>query len=298
MLLDPTFEMSDDVKLILGSIKELLDSKWDTKKFRSVLEGNRELTEQLWKDIIKLEILPYISNSPLRDAVIINELIGSRLLPGIIASSIVASRGIKNKDILDKLFSGEVKIALSDSNYVPAADQADLILVDNTIVKRKDAELKSFNSLDNSMKISEVKHNAGENVQVNNAEMSILFASQMLGHGQEVLNMGVKYSKERIAFGKPIGSYQAIKHRVVNDAVDVELVRSIILEASDNIKYVWLAKELANKKIPKVILSGIQVHGGIGFTDDMDIHLHLKRSLTLSKIYNGKVDISEFLQSL
>ncbi|WP_230951103.1 acyl-CoA dehydrogenase family protein [Sulfolobus acidocaldarius] len=148
------------------------------------------------------------------------------------------------------------------------------------------------------MKINEVKHNAGENVQVNNAEISILFASQMLGHGQEVLNMAVKYSKERIAFGKPIGSYQAIKHRVVNDAVDVELVRSIILEASDNIKYVWLAKELANKKIPKVILSGIQVHGGIGFTDDMDIHLHLKRSLTLSKIYNGKVDISEFLQSL
>ncbi|AGE71050.1 acyl-CoA dehydrogenase family protein [Sulfolobus acidocaldarius] len=298
MLLDPTFEMSDDVKLILGSIKELLDSKWDTKKFRSVLEGNKELTEQLWKDIIKLEILPYISNSPLRDAVIINELIGSKLLPGIIASSVVASRGIKSKDILDKLFSGEVKIAVSDSNYVPGADQADLILIDNTIVKRKDAELKSFNSLDNSMKINEVKHNAGENVQVNNAEISILFASQMLGHGQEVLNMAVKYSKERIAFGKPIGSYQAIKHRVVNDAVDVELVRSIILEASDNIKYVWLAKELANKKIPKVILSGIQVHGGIGFTDDMDIHLHLKRSLTLSKIYNGKVDISEFLQSL
>lgn len=152
MLLDPTFEMSDDVKLILGSIKELLDSKWDTKKFRSVLEGNKELTEQLWKDIIKLEILPYISNSPLRDAVIINELIGSKLLPGIIASSVVASRGIKSKDILDKLFSGEVKIAVSDSNYVPGADQADLILIDNTIVKRKDAELKSFNSLDNSMK--------------------------------------------------------------------------------------------------------------------------------------------------
>ncbi|QGA53636.1 acyl-CoA dehydrogenase [Sulfolobus sp. E5-1-F] len=299
MILDLNFEISEDLKLILGSLNELLESKWSTKKLRAVMEGNKSYTEELWKEIVKLDILPYLSTLSLKDNVIINEFIGRKLLPGIVVSSIVAARGIKSKDILNRLYSGEVKIAISDSNFVPSANEADYIVIGNRLIQRRDCTIRTFNSLDNSMKISKVdrieKH---EDIEVNNAEVALSLASQMVGSGEEVLSMSIKYSKERIAFGKPIGSYQAIKHRVVNDAIDVELARSLILEAAENIKYVWIAKDLANKKIPKVLLSGIQVHGGIGFTDDLDIHLHLRRALTLSKLYNSKVDISEFLQAI
>ncbi|QGA68708.1 acyl-CoA dehydrogenase family protein [Sulfolobus sp. E11-6] len=299
MILDLNFEISEDLKLILSSLNELLESKWSTKKLRAVMEGNKSYTEELWKEIVKLDILPYLSTLSLKDNVIINEFIGRKLLPGIVVSSIVAARGIKSKDILNRLYSGEVKIAISDSNFVPSADEADYIVIGNRLIQRRDCTIRTFNSLDNSMKISKVdrieKH---EDIEVNNAEVALSLASQMVGSGEEVLSMSIKYSKERIAFGKPIGSYQAIKHRVVNDAIDVELARSLILEAAENIKYVWIAKDLANKKIPKVLLSGIQVHGGIGFTDDLDIHLHLRRALTLSKLYNSKVDISEFLQAI
>ncbi|WP_338603298.1 acyl-CoA dehydrogenase family protein [Sulfolobus tengchongensis] len=298
MILDLNFEIGEDLKLILNSINELMESQWSTKKLRAVMEGNKEYVEQIWKEIIKLDILPYFSTLPLRDVVIINEFIGKKLLPGIVISSMVASRGIKNKDILNKLYSGEVKIAISDSNFVPSADQADYILVNNKLIRKENSTIQTFNSLDNSMKISKVEYNNYDNVEVNNAEIALLLASQMVGSGEEVVNMSIKYSKERIAFGKPIGSYQAIKHRVVNNAIDVELVRSLVIEASDNIKYVWLAKDLANKKIPKTIMSGIQVHGGIGFTDDIDIHLHLRRVLTLSKLYNSEINFSEFLQPI
>jgi len=298
MILDLNFEISEDLRLILNSIKELLDSKWSTKKLRAVIEGNNEHVEQIWKEIVKLDLLSYISSSSLRDAAIINELLGSKLLPGIIVSTIVASRGIKDKDTLNRIYSGEVKVAISDFNMVPAAGDADLILVGNKLIKRENCNITTFNSIDNSMRISRVEYSKYDTIDVNEAEMSLLFASQMVGSGEEVVNMSTKYSKERIAFGKPIGSYQAIKHRVVNDAIDVELTRSIVLEASENIKYAWIAKDIANKKMPKVIMSGIQVHGGIGFTDDLDIHLHLRRVLTLSKIYNRRIDISEFLQPI
>lgn len=298
MILDLNFEISEDLRLILNSIKELLDSKWSTKKLRAVIEGNNEHVEQIWKEIVKLDLLSYISNSSLRDAVIINELLGSKLLPGIIISTIVASRGIKDKDTLNRIYAGEVKVAISDSNMVPAAGDADLILVGNKLIKRENCNITTFNSIDNSMRISRVEYSKYDTIDVNEGEMSLLFASQMVGSGEEVVNMSTKYSKERIAFGKPIGSYQAIKHRVVNDAIDVELTRSIVLEASEDIKYAWIAKDIANKKMPKVIMSSIQVHGGIGFTDDLDIHLHLRRVLTLSKIYNRRIDISEFLQPI
>jgi len=298
MILDLNFEISEDLRLILNSIKELLDSKWSTKKLRAVIEGNNEHVEQIWKEIVKLDLLSYISSSSLRDAAIINELLGSKLLPGIIVSTIVASRGIKDKDTLNRIYSGEVKVAISDFNMVPAAGDADLILVGNKLIKRENCNITTFNSIDNSMRISRVEYSKYDTIDVNEAEMSLLFASQMVGSGEEVVNMSTEYSKERIAFGKPIGSYQAIKHRVVNDAIDVELTRSIVLEASEDIKYAWIAKDIANKKMPKVIMSGIQVHGGIGFTDDLDIHLHLRRVLTLSKIYNRRIDISEFLQPI
>ncbi|BDB98762.1 acyl-CoA dehydrogenase family protein [Saccharolobus caldissimus] len=298
MILDLNFEISEDLRLILNSIKELLDSKWSTKKLRAVIEGNNEHVEQIWKEIVKLDLLSYISNSSLRDAVIINELLGSKLLPGIVVSTIVASRGIKDKNTLNRIYAGEVKVAISDSNMVPAAGDADLILIGNKLIKREDCNITTFNSIDNSMRIGRVEYSKYDTINVNEAEMSLLFASQMVGSGEEVVNMSTKYSKERMAFGKPIGSYQAIKHRVVNDAIDVELTRSIVLEASEDIKYAWIAKDIANKKMPKVIMSGIQVHGGIGFTDDLDIHLHLRRVLTLSKIYNRRIDISEFLQPI
>lgn len=299
MLLDLNFEISEDLKLILSSLNELLESRWSTKKLRAVMEGNKDYIEEIWKEIIKLDILPYLSTLSLRDNVIINEVIGRKLLPGIVVSSIVASRGIKNKDILNRVYAGEIRIAISDSNLVPSADEADYIIVGNRLIKRSNCTIRTFNSLDNSMKISKVDNIGNhEDIEVNNAEIALSLASQMVGSGEEVVSMSIKYSKERVAFGKPIGSYQAIKHKVVNDAIDVELARSLILEAAENIKYAWIAKDLANKKIPKAILSGIQVHGGIGFTDDLDIHLHLRRALTLSKLYNSKVNISEFLQPI
>jgi len=91
MLLDLNFEISEDLKLILSSLNELLESRWSTKKLRAVMEGNKDYIEEIWKEIIKLDILPYLSTLSLRDNVIINEVIGRKLLPGIVVSSIGAS---------------------------------------------------------------------------------------------------------------------------------------------------------------------------------------------------------------
>lgn len=54
MLLDLNFEISEDLKLILSSLNELLESRWSTKKLRAVMEGNKDYIEEIWKEIIKL----------------------------------------------------------------------------------------------------------------------------------------------------------------------------------------------------------------------------------------------------
>jgi 3-oxochol-4-en-24-oyl-CoA dehydrogenase len=96
----------------------------------------------------------------------------------------------------------------------------------------------------------------------------------------------------RVQFGRPIGSFQALQHRAVNDHVQVETIRSLLYEAAkltqfdDNLAALaCAAKAKAAEAAPALIVSSIQMHGAIGFTDEHDIGLLLKRALTLAATY-------------
>jgi alkylation response protein AidB-like acyl-CoA dehydrogenase len=113
-----------------------------------------------------------------------------------------------------------------------------------------------------------------------------LYAAALLGGAARVLDMAAEYAKERIQFGKPIGSFQAVKHRCADMLVDVEGMRSTAywaawcLSADDDDTHVAAstAKTWCSDAARRVMASGLQVHGGIGFTWEHDLHLFLKRS--------------------
>ena len=108
----------------------------------------------------------------------------------------------------------------------------------------------------------------------------------MIGGARWVLETAVEYAKERVQFGVPIGSFQAIQHKCANMAVEVEGATSITYYAawavSENDPGLPLAASMAKawcSHIYKhVAAEGIQIHGGIGFTWDHDMHLYFKRS--------------------
>ena len=113
-----------------------------------------------------------------------------------------------------------------------------------------------------------------------------LYAAALLGGAARVLEMTTEYAKERVQFGKPIGSFQAVKHRCADMLVDVEGMRSTAywaawcLSADDSEAHVAAstAKTWCSDASRRVMASGLQVHGGIGFTWEHDLHLFLKRS--------------------
>jgi alkylation response protein AidB-like acyl-CoA dehydrogenase len=111
-------------------------------------------------------------------------------------------------------------------------------------------------------------------------------AAEMLGGAAHALDLAVEYAKDRVQFGRPIGSFQAVKHRCADMLVDVEGMRSTsywaawCIGADDpeasiaaSTAKVWCAD--ASKR---VMASALQVHGGIGFTWEHDLHLFLKRA--------------------
>jgi alkylation response protein AidB-like acyl-CoA dehydrogenase len=100
-----------------------------------------------------------------------------------------------------------------------------------------------------------------------------------------VLDLAVEYAKDRVQFGRPIGSFQAVKHRCADMLVDVEGMRSTALWAAwclgaddDASVAASTAKTWGSDASKRVMASGLQVHGGIGFTWEHDLHLFLKRA--------------------
>lgn len=113
-----------------------------------------------------------------------------------------------------------------------------------------------------------------------------LLSAECVGGANQVLDMSVEYARNRIQFGRPIGSFQAVKHKCADMLVDVELARSAMYYAawsasSDESELALaasMAKSFCSDAYLRVATNGIHVHGGIGFTWEHDMHIYFKRA--------------------
>ncbi|MGH7841098.1 MAG: acyl-CoA dehydrogenase family protein [Candidatus Binataceae bacterium] len=114
----------------------------------------------------------------------------------------------------------------------------------------------------------------------------VMLAAEMVGGAQKVLEMTVEYAKVRVQFGRPIGSFQAVQHKCANMMIDVEGAKSacyyaawaVSNDVADGPVAAAVAKAAASDAFRRVSAEGIQLHGGIGFTWDHDLHLYFKRA--------------------
>ena len=119
-------------------------------------------------------------------------------------------------------------------------------------------------------------------------------SAEMLGIMEQGLALAVDYLGTREQFGRPIGSFQALQHRAVNDHVDIELTRSLLYQvcaAMDdgrgNRAMVAAVKARASDAVLSVTKSMVQMHGAIGFTDEYNASLYLRRAMSLSSQYGN-----------
>jgi acyl-CoA dehydrogenase len=118
-------------------------------------------------------------------------------------------------------------------------------------------------------------------------------ASELLGAGDEVFSRTVAYLKERKQFGKIIGEFQALQHRAANLYCELEVTRSAVLKALQTLDesfgaagpIVAIAKAKAGQIGTLAAREGIQMHGGIGMTDEFDIGFFLKRVQVCQELF-------------
>ena len=117
---------------------------------------------------------------------------------------------------------------------------------------------------------------------------SALLAVEQVGASQHLLHLSVDYAKSRLQFGRPIGSFQAVKHRLADLLVELEHARSTAYHAvsaltdgtDDPALAASIAQATCSAAFSRIAADTIQVHGGIGFTWEHQAHLYLKRATT------------------
>jgi alkylation response protein AidB-like acyl-CoA dehydrogenase len=118
--------------------------------------------------------------------------------------------------------------------------------------------------------------------------------AEMVGGAQAALDMAVNYAKERVQFGRPIGSFQAIQHYCANMAMDVSGSRFVTYKAAWKVSEglpsaldAAIAKAWLSEAYGRVALSAHQIFGAIGFTMDHDIHLYYRQAKAGEVIFGG-----------
>jgi alkylation response protein AidB-like acyl-CoA dehydrogenase len=113
-------------------------------------------------------------------------------------------------------------------------------------------------------------------------------AAEMLGGADAVFAATIDYLKTRRQFGVPIGSFQALKHRAAHLFCELELTRSVVraaLAAPDQPTLVSAAKARASDTFALVAAEAVQMHGGVGVTDELDVGLYYKRATVAAMLF-------------
>jgi len=255
-----------------------------------------------------------LGDGPSGDLFVFAEELGYVAAPGTffptvaLAAPVLAAAG---DDRLGAVLAGEATatLALADADgiwipnneavktFVPEADRVDWIVVVDAgptvrVVAPGDAQLRPVGTIDFSRRMFEVDA-PGHGTEVDAGAIDAAvehatagLAAEMVGTARRLFDMSLAYAKERIQFDVPIGSFQAIQHKLAECSLAVERAvaaaqyASMTLDAHDVDRHraVHVAKAAAGNAVTRAAKDGAQVHGGIGYTWEHDLHLFLRHA--------------------
>jgi alkylation response protein AidB-like acyl-CoA dehydrogenase len=184
-----------------------------------------------------------------------------------------------------------VTVRLPASGLVPYADSADLVLLDDgTPVPPEELGLQPQPSVDGSRRLFSIRRPHCDTEKRAFDRGALGTAGVLLGLAQHMLDLSVAYAKERHQFGVPIGSFQAIKHKLADVRLALEFAQPVVYRAaysvarddSDQSVHVSMAKAYVSEAALLSARHALQVHGAIGYSFEHDLHLWMKRAWSLA----------------
>ena len=309
------FELSDDQLALRDAARELLADHASPGRVRAVVDAGGTHDEKLWAAMVdqgwlgveQPEAAGGLGAGFVEAAVLLEEL-GRRVAPAPFSQTLLALAALRGTPWEDRLAGGAIGCVgwarPGDERvlvpYAPVADVAVIATADRLVVhdlasggrpRREPAmdqtRCVGWLPVDPSRRAATTVGGPDEAAALLDRGATAL-AAESLGASAEMLDRTVEHAKHRVQFGKPIGSFQAVKHRCADMLVDVEGMRSTVYHAAwslaagvdrtDASVAASTAKAWTSDASRRVMASALQVHGGIGFTWEHDLHLYLKRA--------------------
>jgi alkylation response protein AidB-like acyl-CoA dehydrogenase len=293
------FELDAQQRDFAASIDAALGAADVPAAVRAWAAGDTALGRKVWATLADLGVtalaVPEQSGGlgahPV-DLVVALERLGHWCVPGPVTESIaVAPILLADDDRNAMLASGELIATVALPPAMPRAvdaGAAGLVLLAMNGTVSDAVAAREHASVDPSRRLYDVTASAttrGADVERGREFGTLATAAQLVGAGQALLDSSVAYAKQRTQFGRAIGSYQAIKHKLADVHIAVELARPLVYGAAlsladnspDTARDVSAAKAAAGDAALLAARSGLQTHGAIGFTAESDVSLWLLR---------------------
>lgn len=311
------FDFDTDQQEIKRTARDLLTARSTWEPVRAAAEAGRYDLE-LWEELAELG-WPGIAIAEddggqglgVVELVILLEELGYACAPTPFLGSALAGLAIaaagspaQREAWLPGLSSGELRGALGPSALLPDGEGADvLVLVDGEALRLAtpaEAAAEPLEAIDPTRRHARAANDGVGEPLPGDAALALdlartAVAAELVGLAQRALEMGVAYVRDRKQFDTPVGAYQAVSHRCAQMLRDTEMARSATYHAAwaadadpDRLaEAAGVAKAAASEAGRETTASSIQVHGGIGFTWEADVHWLYKRAQVDAALLGG-----------
>ncbi|MEP9360418.1 acyl-CoA dehydrogenase family protein [Sphingomonas sp. KR3-1] len=302
------FRLTDEQQMLAEMVGQMLAENCSGADLRRLLESGESRDAARWEQIVGLGLpgtmAPETAGGSGLGAVemaLIATACGYAALPeplvehaGVAIPLLVAA----GADLGEALSGATIAVGHPINPFVVDADSATALLLADAdalhLLPRDAVSLTRQASIDPFRRLFRVHWRPSAETRIGAGlwdkalDHGVLFAAaQLLGLAQRAVDLSVAYASERQQFGKPIGSFQAIKHHLATAQVKVEFARPVLLAAAASASPVRIshAKIAATAAAEAATHAAVQVHGAMGYSWEVDVHFLLKRSLALGQAW-------------
>ncbi|WP_405457394.1 acyl-CoA dehydrogenase family protein [Streptomyces globisporus] len=306
------FQLSDDQRALRSGMRDLLGAVFDRDRLRAAVERDGALDRSLWRELgaagffaLRLPEEAGGVGLGLPEAVLLFEEAGRALLPGpLVATHLAAGlvKGAAEGEAVVTAVAADLPAAhLAEADAVLVVDgqappglPGDVLSGDVSGAEVLSGEaLRAFVAAARPVRsvdpLTPLHRLAGRAVPTGapqaysgalHYEAALLTAAEQLGSAARTTEAAVQHARERQQFGSPIGSFQAVKHLCADMLARTEPARAAVYAAAvtGDPAEIAAAKLLADEAAVRNARDCLQIHGGMGFTWEADVHLHLKRA--------------------
>jgi alkylation response protein AidB-like acyl-CoA dehydrogenase len=291
--------VTEERELLRETVAALVDKHASPAAVREAMASERGYDESLWKLLCEQVgaaalVVPEElggAGGELADAAAVLEELGKALVPTPLLGTTLAELALlaadePDADTLERLAEGtSIGAVVFDPGYVVNGDIADIVIAATGTTLRRWTNFTAhrIDAMDQTRRLARLEPTATADIGTDPglADIAaILLAAEQIGAATKCLDLTVAYTKDRVQFGRPIGSFQALKHRMADLYVAVQSARAVVNDAvaEPSATSAALARVVASEAFTKVAAEAVQMHGGIAITWEHDIQLYFKRA--------------------